>query len=95
MKALTRGAKKAVAGGVIFEFILAEQARLDRGTTLGPRHVGFKPGLLASLDILNLKITFVGNDRNFLDPENLLRRFRGLRQQAHVNDLVGDLLLHD
>jgi len=36
-----------------------------------------------------------GNDRHLLDAENLLRRRRGLRQQSHVDDLVGDLLLND
>ena len=95
MKTLTGRAKIAVAGWVVAELILAEQARPDRGTALRARHVRLDPGLLAGLDVLDLEIAPVGHDRDCLDPENLLCRFGGLRQQTHVHDLVGDLLLDD
>jgi hypothetical protein len=56
MKMLTRWAEKAVAGRVIAELIFAEEARSDRGTALGTRHVRIDPGLLAGLDVLDLEI---------------------------------------
>src|SRR5271165_3078311 len=62
MKTLTRRANITVAGCVVMEFILAEQTRLDRGASLGTRHVGHDPGLLAGLDVLDLEITLVGYD---------------------------------
>jgi hypothetical protein len=95
MQTLTRWADIAVFFCVIGEFILAEQTRFDRGTALRARHVGHHPRLLAGLDVLDLKITLVGYDVDRLDTESLLRRLRGLRQQANVDHLVGDLLLHD
>jgi hypothetical protein len=93
MQSLSRGTNIGVAVGVISEFILAEQTCLDRRASLGTRHIGFHPSLLASLDFLDLEITLVGHDVDFLDAENLLRWLRCLRQQPHVDNLVGDLLL--
>ena len=49
----------------------------------------------ASIDILDLEVTLVGDDGDPLDAENLLCRFGGLCQQTHIDDLVGDLLLDD
>ena len=95
MQTLTRRADKTVAGCVVAELIFAEQARPDRRASLGARHIGLDPGLLAGLDVLDLEVALVGHDRDCLDAENLLRRFGGLRQQTHVDDLVGDLLLDD
>jgi hypothetical protein len=95
MKTLTGRANIAVAVCVILELILAEQARLDRGTPLGARHVGHHPGCLASLDVLDFEVAAVRHDRDCRDTQNFLRRRRGLRQQTHVDNLVGDLLLDD
>ena len=95
MKTLTCGTEEAVAGWVVAELILAEQARSDRRTTLRARHIRVDPGLLAGLDVLDLEITPVGDDRDPLHAENLLCRFGGLCQQTHIHNLVGDLLLDD
>ena len=53
------------------------------------------PGLLAGLDVLDLEVAAVGDDVDRLDTENAAGRFGGLRQQAHVDDLIGHLLLDD
>jgi hypothetical protein len=62
---------------------------------LGPRHIGLDPGFLAGLDVFDLEITLVDHDRDCLDAKDFFCRLRGLRQQTHVHDLVGDLLLDD
>src|ERR1700749_297354 len=49
METLTCWAQKAVAGWVVTELVLSEQARSARGTTLWARHVRVDPGLLAGL----------------------------------------------
>src|SRR5215472_13984692 len=95
MKTLIRGTEKALAGWVVAKLIFAEQARSDRGTTLGTWNVGIDAGFLAGLDIFDFKIASVGLDRDPLHPENLFCRFGGLGQQTHVHNLVGDLLLDD
>jgi hypothetical protein len=60
-----------------------------------PRHVGYHSSLLTGLDVLDLEITLVGHDLDRLNAENLFRGHGGLRQQPHIDDLVGDLLLDD
>src|SRR5476651_2047471 len=47
MKTLARRANVAVFICIALELILAEQARLDRGTALRARHIEHDPGLLA------------------------------------------------
>ena len=47
-------------------------------------------GILAGLDVLDLE-----DDVDGLDVQNLAGRFCGLRQQAHVHDLVGHHLLDE
>ena len=53
------------------------------------------PGFLAGLDVLDLEISSIGDNRDCLDIENILCRFGGLCQQTHVENLVGDLLFND
>jgi hypothetical protein len=77
MKTLTCGAQEAVAGWVVAELIFTEQAPSDRGTTLRTRHVRFDPGLLAGLDVLDLEIAPISDDRDPLHAENLFCRFGG------------------
>src|SRR5215467_14473449 len=96
MKTLPGRANVTVAVWVVAALILAKQAGLDRGTSLWTRHVGRDSSLLAGLDVLDLAITLVGHGIDCLDAKDLLRRLRSLRQQTHVDNLVGDLLLlHD
>lgn len=40
-------------------------------------------------------VTLVGHDLDCLDPENHFRRLLRLRQQPHVDNLIGDLVLRD
>ena len=80
---------------VVGEFVLPEQARPDRWTTLRPRHIRLHSGFLAGLDVLDLEIPAIGNDRDLLHAEDLLGRLRRLGQLAHIEDLVRDLLLDD
>src|SRR5215469_3277709 len=95
MKTLAGRANVTVAVCVVAEFILAKQARLDRGTSLWTGHVGRDPGLLAGLDVLDLEVTLVGHGIDRRDTKDILRRLRSPRQQTHVDDLVGDLLFHE
>ena len=48
-----------------------------------------QPAFSRGLDILDLEVAAVGDDIDRLDVQNLAGRFCGLRQQAHVHDLVG------
>ena len=57
--------------------------------------MGLHPGLLAGLDVLDLEIAAVGDDRDPLDAENLLGRLRRPGEQAHIDDLVRHLLFDD
>ena len=95
MKTLTCRAQEAVAGWVVAELIFTEQARSDRRTTLRTRDVRVDPGLLAGLDVLDLEIAPISDDRDPLHAENLFCRFGGLCQQTHIHNLVRDLLLDD
>src|SRR5947209_16619796 len=95
MKTLTRWADVTVAVWFIAKLIFTEVACLDRRSALRTRHIGHDPGLLAGLDVLNLEIALVGNGFDGLDAQDFLRRFSGLRQQTHVDNLVGNLLLDD
>ena len=52
-------------------------------------------GLLAGLDVLDFEVATVGDDVDRFDPENFAGRLGGLRQQSHVDDLVGHRLLDD
>ena len=57
--------------------------------------MGNAAGLLASLDVLDFEVAAVGDDVDRLDAQNFAGRLGGLRQQAHVDDLVGHRLLDD
>src|SRR5580698_153422 len=74
---LTRRADIMVAGRIIGELILAEQAR-RRGASLPPRHVRNDTGLLAGLDVIDLEITLVCRRVDCFDAKNFLRGLRGL-----------------
>ena len=52
-------------------------------------------GLLAGLDVLDFEVAAVGDDVDRFDPKYVAGRLGGLRQQAHVDDLVGHRLLDD
>jgi hypothetical protein len=62
---------------------------------LRPRHIRFHPGLLTGLDVLDLEIPAISNDRDLVDPEDLFGRLCRPSEQAHIEDLVRDLLLDD
>ena len=68
---------KTLTCRVVAELIFTEQARSDRGTTLGTRHVRVDPSLLAGLDVLDLEIPAISDDPDLYDTENLLCRFGG------------------
>src|SRR4051794_37585512 len=92
LQSVTGRAQDAVTGRVVSELILAEQAGRDRGAALRARHIGYHSGLLAGLDILDLEVAAVGDHRDAVRAEQRLGRRRGLGQQAHVDDLIGNLL---
>jgi hypothetical protein len=62
---------------------------------LRSRNVRDAAGLLAGLDVLGLEVAAVGDDVDRLDVQNFAGRFCGLRQQPHVDDLVGHRLFDD
>jgi len=84
-----------IALGVVSEFVLAEEALAHRRATLGLGNMRDAAGLLAGLDVLGLEVAAVGDDVDGLDPQNFAGRLGGLRQQAHVDDLVGHRLFDD
>jgi hypothetical protein len=88
-------AENIIAFRVVFELVLAEQARADRWVTLGARHIRLHPGRLAGLDVLDLEIATFSYDRDALRAENFPCRLRRLGHQTHINDLIRDLLLND
>jgi hypothetical protein len=59
------------------------------------RDMRLEGGLLAGLDVLDFVVAAVGDDVDRLDPENVAGRLSGLRQQAHVDDLVAYRPLND
>jgi hypothetical protein len=68
---------------------------LTDGPRLRPRHIRLHSSFLAGLDVLDLEIPAISNDRDLLHIENLFCWLRCLGQQTHIEDLVGDLLLDD
>ena len=56
---------------------------------------GDEPRFVAGVDVLDLEVAAIGDDIDPLDTEDRTRRFGGLLQQTHFDDLVGDLLLDD
>ena len=77
------------------KLILAEEALADRGAALRSGDLRNATDLLTGLDVLRLEVAAVGDDVDRLDVQNPAGRFCGLRQQAHVDDLVGHRLLDD
>jgi hypothetical protein len=85
----------SVAPRVVAKLVLAEEALADRGAALRSGNVRNATDFLTGLDVLGLEVAAVGDDVDRLDVQNLAGRFCGLRQQAHVDDLVGHRLLDD
>jgi hypothetical protein len=50
---------------------------------------------LAGFDVLDFEVAAIGDDVDRLDVQNLAGRFCGLRQETHVDDLVGHRLFDD
>ena len=95
LQALATRAENSIAFRVVLELVLTKQARSDRWTSLRSRHIRLHSGLLAGLDILDLEIPAVSDDRDLLDTKSLFGRLRRRGQQAQIEDLVRDLLLDD
>src|SRR3954454_19290738 len=95
LQSVTGRAQDAVTGRVVSELILAEQAGPDRGAALRARHIGRHSGLLTSLDVLDLEVAAVGNHRDAVRAKQFLGWRRGLGQQAHVDNLIADILLDE
>src|SRR3984957_7727968 len=84
-----------VAARVGAKLVLAEEALADRGAALRSGNVRNATGPLAGFDVFDFEVAAVGDDVDRLDVQNLAGGFCSLRQQAHVDDLVGHRLLAD
>src|ERR1700729_2299555 len=84
-----------VAPRVVVKLVLAKEALADRGAALRSGNVRNATDPLTGLDVLDFEVAAIGDDIDRLDAQGLTGRLRGLRQQAHVHDLVGHRLLDD
>ncbi|HUB63278.1 MAG TPA: hypothetical protein VL996_02360 [Methylocella sp.] len=82
------GAEVGVVLGVVAKLVLAEKALLHGRSPLRARHMRRQASLLAGFDILALEISFVGDDIDLLDLQNLASGLGRLLQQAHVQNIV-------
>src|SRR3984957_14824036 len=80
---------------IVAKLVLAKEALADRGAALRSGNVRNATDPLTGLDVLDFEVAAIGDDIDRLDAQDLTGRLRGLRQQAHVHDLVGHRLLDD